>query len=329
MRVSVALATYNGQKYLQEQLHSLSRQRRLPDELIVTDDGSSDSTFEILEAFAAESPFPTRIFRNSHNMGFRNNFDHVLSLCTGDVIFLCDQDDVWLPGRIEYVHGLFEEDRGAFCVMNDAYICDENLEHDGSTIFSNGLDVVGSCTAIRRPFLDIVLPVPLEAESHDAWIRELAVGLGIRRLTPVVLQLWRRHESAVSRWVTAGSHVQSPGPKGSVRRSKTFKRLRYLHRLGYRGHYRQLCRQCSYLKLVDLRLGQWLRDAPRQHSLRTQAVAFHAVVPQRAQVVRRRIALLERPRLLRIPSAVRMLCTHRFRRYYTFRDALVDLWVTE
>ena len=92
--VSVALCTYNGERFLQEQLDSIAMQTWTPDEVVVGDDGSSDSTLEILERWKQSVPFSVRIERNERNLGFAKNFESTLSRCTGDVVFLCDQDDV-------------------------------------------------------------------------------------------------------------------------------------------------------------------------------------------------------------------------------------------
>src|SRR6478609_12105203 len=99
--VSVAMATYNGAKFLQAQLDSLAAQTQLPDELVVGDDGSSDDTLAILEAFAASAPFPVRVDRNETRPDYGDNFMRTALRCTGDYIAFCDQDDVWLPEKIE------------------------------------------------------------------------------------------------------------------------------------------------------------------------------------------------------------------------------------
>jgi glycosyltransferase involved in cell wall biosynthesis len=106
--ISVALAAYNGARYLQEQLDSLAAQRRLPDELVVVDDASSDGTVGILERFRATAPFEVKVHRNTANLGYSANFEVAISRCTGDIIFMSDQDDVWFPEKIEAVAGCFD-----------------------------------------------------------------------------------------------------------------------------------------------------------------------------------------------------------------------------
>jgi glycosyltransferase involved in cell wall biosynthesis len=100
-RISVALCTYNGERFLPQQLDSVAKQTRLPDELIVCDDRSTDRTVALVREFAASSPYPVRIFENEHNLGFAANFERAIRLCEGDLIALSDQDDIWYPIRLE------------------------------------------------------------------------------------------------------------------------------------------------------------------------------------------------------------------------------------
>lgn len=100
LRISVALCTYNGALYLPEQLKSLVEQQRPPDEVVICDDVSSDGTFALLEAFARSAPFPVRLERNAENLGYSRNFVKAVGLCSGDVIALCDQDDVWYGNKL-------------------------------------------------------------------------------------------------------------------------------------------------------------------------------------------------------------------------------------
>ena len=101
MRISIALCTYNGDPYLSELLESLAGQDFRPCELVVCDDGSTDSTLSILNEFEHVAPFPIRIFNNTENLGVIKNFEKALSLCTGDYIAPCDQDDIWQPEKLE------------------------------------------------------------------------------------------------------------------------------------------------------------------------------------------------------------------------------------
>ena len=87
MKISIALCTYNGAKFLQEQLDSIAFQTRIPDEMIICDDQSKDSTLEILKNFVSKASFPVRLFLNEKNLGSTKNFGKAIGLCTGDIIF--------------------------------------------------------------------------------------------------------------------------------------------------------------------------------------------------------------------------------------------------
>jgi glycosyltransferase involved in cell wall biosynthesis len=100
MKTSIALATYNGEKYVEEQLDSYLTQTVLPDELIVSDDCSTDATQQMLGAFAKKAPFRVVLLCNIENVGYGQNFSRALSQTTGDLVFLSDKDDVWFPEKI-------------------------------------------------------------------------------------------------------------------------------------------------------------------------------------------------------------------------------------
>src|ERR1700761_4532631 len=100
-KISVALCTFNGELFLRQQLASIQQQTRLPDELLVCDDGSSDQTLTIVREFAASAPFPVKLFENEQNLGFAANFERAIRLCEGSLIALCDQDDIWYPTRLQ------------------------------------------------------------------------------------------------------------------------------------------------------------------------------------------------------------------------------------
>ncbi len=110
LSVSVAMATYNGARFLRAQLDSIAAQTILPAELVVTDDQSTDDTETIVEAFAAAAPFAVRFHRNTERLGFARNFGRAIGLCRSDLIFLCDQDDVWQPDKVARMRDAFADD---------------------------------------------------------------------------------------------------------------------------------------------------------------------------------------------------------------------------
>ncbi len=135
MKISVAMCTYNGALYLAEQLKSIANQTRLPNELIVCDDGSTDDTLSILKKFNESSPFTVKMYCNRLRLGPTKNFEQAIQLCNGDIIFLSDQDDVWLPGKLEKLMKVFEDYPKAGYVFSDALVVDNELNPLGYTMW--------------------------------------------------------------------------------------------------------------------------------------------------------------------------------------------------
>ncbi|GAB3888506.1 glycosyltransferase family 2 protein [Spirosoma agri] len=244
--VSVALCTYNGEAYLPAQWQSLLDQQQLPDELVVCDDRSTDGTVSLLERLAAEAPFPVRILVNETQLGSNKNFERVLSECTGDLIFICDQDDYWFPNKIstmvEYM-GNHPDDQLAFC---DSWVTDEHLqgrqnrfwtwirfdeeaqrrwrEGEMMEIMLDGNRVMGCATAIRRSFLSKVLPFPDDVPGYiyDGWIGLVAAAYNTIQFIDQPLQLYRTHIKQ-----QVGVRQEEPGERVRVRdrfiRNRTIK----------------------------------------------------------------------------------------------------------
>ena len=194
MKVSIALCTYNGADFLRAQLESYVRQTRLPDELVVCDDRSTDETGSILEEFAAAAPFPLRIVRNETNLGTIKNFEKAISLCGGDIIFLSDQDDVWQPQKIARFCAEFEAHPEVGLIFSNAELTDAGLAPLGASLWDFAYPahreigagrqneffkkllcenvVTGATAAFRASLRDALLPIPanLPLMIHDHWI---------------------------------------------------------------------------------------------------------------------------------------------------------------
>jgi glycosyltransferase involved in cell wall biosynthesis len=128
--ISVAMCTYNGEKYLREQLESIAAQSRLPTELVICDDRSTDSTTEIIRVFANSAPFQVRLHLNPVNLGrsakgITKNFEQASRLCTGDLVAFCDQDDVWLPQKLARMAQAMEEQPQRGGVFVDAQLVND------------------------------------------------------------------------------------------------------------------------------------------------------------------------------------------------------------
>lgn len=203
LRVSIALATYNGATYLPAQLQSYIEQERRPDELVVSDDCSTDDTRLLLVEFAKDAPFEVKILHNTDRLGYAGNFNRALQNTSGDIVFLSDQDDVWFSQKICKVIEFAKIRKTVLLFMNDAEIVNNYLSKTGlsklgqlrSAGYPSSGFVMGCCCAIRRDLLKLCLPVPEGFSGHDNWIVGFANGLRSVFVLDEVLQLYRRHDS--------------------------------------------------------------------------------------------------------------------------------------
>jgi glycosyltransferase involved in cell wall biosynthesis len=194
MQFSVAMCTYNGGRYLGEQLESLLTQHRLPDELVVCDDGSTDCTVALLEKFAAKAPFPVRFFQNPLNLGYSRNFAQAMRICDGDLIALADQDDVWYPEKLRRLELIFNTEPNIEAVFSNGEVIDHNSRPVGRTLWQSFLFgrsdqerfrtghavdallrrnvVSGMALALRRSTFDLLPDMPT-SWMHDGWLATL------------------------------------------------------------------------------------------------------------------------------------------------------------
>jgi glycosyltransferase involved in cell wall biosynthesis len=216
MNVSVAMCTYNGGRYLAEQLRSIGEQTTPPYEIVICDDGSTDGTCEIVERFAHGAPYPVRLFRNQVTLGSTKNFEKAISFCTGDVIALCDQDDVWQREKLERMTEAFTRDPGLGGVIADAWLIDENARRlpqslwerrgftsrmqtalsgkSGALLLLNKNVVTGATFIFRTHFVRLVTPIPGEW-VHDAWIALLIATQARLWTLPERLISYRLHQT--------------------------------------------------------------------------------------------------------------------------------------
>lgn len=200
-KISIAMTSYNASRYIGEQLQSFAEQTRLPDELVITDDGSTDDTPDIVEAFARQVPFEVRYVRNPVNLGMHANFGRTVSLATGDIVFMSDDDDVWFPHKLATVEAAFDADPRALAVVNDQTIANADGSLTDRTVLGNVRKLgygdehygTGACTALRRALLTVLLPFPSPGIPYDHWTNHMPFVLGVRRLIEEPLQMYRRH----------------------------------------------------------------------------------------------------------------------------------------
>lgn len=221
MKISIALASYNGEAHLQEQLDSFTAQTLRPHELVIGDDGSTDRTAEIVTEFARSAPFPVHFHRNPANLGYGENFIQAALRCSGDWIAFSDQDDVWRPHKLERcAAAILEHDRGdLLSVAHSADVVGNDLQPTGKLIPADnptGLkgplehDLLwvhyGFALIFRRELLDAFPPWPripthftnVNRYPHDLWISTLSNVLGETLHLSDRLALYRRHDQTVT-----------------------------------------------------------------------------------------------------------------------------------
>jgi glycosyltransferase involved in cell wall biosynthesis len=216
MTVSIALCTYNGEKFLKDQLDSFTNQTNSPDELIICDDNSTDNTIQIIKTFQQTAPFNVRLYINESRLGSTKNFERAISLTRGDVIFLSDQDDWWHPEKIRTILDCFEGKCGIICggVFSDAEIVDESLNYQDRNLWDSiGFDkikrknfekgdaiplllkwdiVTGATLAFDAKFKNVIIPIP-EVWVHDTWISLLLAYMTDLHMIEQPLIKYRQH----------------------------------------------------------------------------------------------------------------------------------------
>lgn len=231
-RLSIALCTCNGARFLPKLLDSLAAQTRQPDELVVCDDQSTDATPQIIEQVTGRVPFAVRWQRNDQRLGSTKNFERAIGLCQGDLIALCDQDDVWLPDKLAHLETALAATPRAGAVFSDAEIVDENLRPLGRRLWEAGnfrpadqqqmraghgfavllkrQVAVGMTMAFRADFRRHLLPIPREW-VHDGWITLIIAAQADLAFLPEPLVQYRQHpRQQLGAGMTGGWPQRSP-----------------------------------------------------------------------------------------------------------------------
>ena len=220
----MALASFNGEKYIKEQLESILKQSVLPDEIIISDDGSTDKTLLIVKEIIyeyANIPVRFKVLRNNNEQGVRSNFENALCNTTGDLVFLCDQDDIWMPNKIEIMTTIMSEREENVAFHNARLLIqqkDESFYIGNQTLFDfmkkrdtsqrvvklHRKDIIwnavhyyiiqGMCLCIKQPYLRSVLPLS-KGSNHDNWLEFCAAADDTLICSPEVLALYRIHEN--------------------------------------------------------------------------------------------------------------------------------------
>ncbi len=218
-RLSIVLCTYNGAAHLQAQLDSLLAQTLRPDEIVIGDDASTDATMEILRQFAAsagEVGIHVQLCRRPRNLGYVENFTEGLRQARGDLLFLCDQDDVWYPEKLLRMAAAFESDPTLLLLHSDARLVDaqgvslrcsmfdalqltaqeKQAIHVGMAfeVVMRRSFVTGATVGLRRELIDLALPVAA-GWIHDEWLAAVAAAAGRLDFIDDALIDYRQHDT--------------------------------------------------------------------------------------------------------------------------------------
>ena len=206
--VSIAMATYNGEKYIREQLDSLYSQTYPHYEIVVVDDKSSDSTLSILEEYHKKRGLI--YIKNEHNLGINKTFEKALKNCSGDYVMFCDQDDIWYPNKIEDTLKKMleiEDDLPAVissqCIDidgNGKIIKQQPIKKDTHSIGSNLVGQrhsQGCSLMLNRELINILKPFPSQRPLYDVYVSFIAASCGVKYNIGYPLMKYRHHESNV------------------------------------------------------------------------------------------------------------------------------------
>ena len=321
---SVAMCTYNGASYVREQLESIAIQTRLPTELVICDDASTDDTVHVIEHFAASAPFPVRLEINTRNVGSTKNFDKAIQHCDGELIALADQDDVWLPKKLELIEAELQRAPNVGLVFSDADLVDEHLRPLGRRLWTSigfdesmqtqlhesglnvllpGWTVTGATMAFRSKFRKLVLPIPDELPMiHDGWIAAVISAVAEVSFIDEPLIKYRQHPQ---------QQIGAPDSEDR-RQAKT------AHTFG-----QAIRRTNSYSGLITI--SDRIRSRLAEHVEEFDCKTALKRLDERIYHLRTRQRLPD-SRLRRLPNVVRELLSRRYMNYSNgFYSALKDL----
>lgn len=315
------MATFNGARYLHEQLVSFVSQTRLPDEIVVSDDCSTDGTLSILKDFANSAPCSVQILANSENVGYTRNFERALGACRGDFVFLSDQDDVWYPRKIETMIASMMEWPDACLAIHDLRFCDSELRPTGDTKLGRirwiadpqHRYVTGMATVVRQSFLECALPIPsAPGITHDRWLHECASALCGKRIIEEVLADYRRHDANA----TAGTTINSPA---SLSRGLTLLEKLKSPRSSVETRARLLAQVASWLETAQsCAVAAEIAPPLDFHELQSEYRSH-------ARLAERRVDVLCLPRYRRVIPIAKLWLSGGYVAFNGIRSAVLDL----
>jgi glycosyltransferase involved in cell wall biosynthesis len=207
-RISVCMATHNGERFIRRQLETILAQLAPDDEVVISDDSSTDGTLEVIRSFADSR---IRLFSGNTFFSPIFNFENALRQARGDIIVLADQDDIWLDGKVAVIRERFaQKPTGPYLIALDGYVVDEAEQVTDESIFAklnvgtgfwrNVFDnrYLGCCLAFSRELLAAALPFPRRIPMHDMWLGQLCALIGTTEFVPVKTIKYRKHAASLT-----------------------------------------------------------------------------------------------------------------------------------
>lgn len=209
MNYEVIIATYNGGKYISEQIDSILNQTVLPSRIIIRDDNSSDNTLDLLNEYAINQTVQIEVISDGENLGYIKNFERLISYCNAEVVFFADQDDIWKPNKAEQLLLLFNSRAGINVLFSDAELFNNKhiigglWEYIGFNPYQEKLTVdrmlrnnvaTGATMAVKLSYISTILPFPNHI-PHDYWIAINAVIDNCIASCSLKLIRYRQHEN--------------------------------------------------------------------------------------------------------------------------------------
>jgi len=205
MKISVCMAAYNGSRFIELQINSVLQQLGPDDEIIVVDDASKDNTIALLKSITDPR---IKIFKNTSNLGVVKSFEKAISHSTHDIIFFCDQDDVWRFDKVQRMVDVFKSDSKITMVISNAEIIDDSGKSESKLFFKkfrssflSNLAVnnfLGCAIAFKKNAVTSVFPFPNNLPMHDSWVGLNHVIYGKIYYIDEPLFYYRRHDSNVT-----------------------------------------------------------------------------------------------------------------------------------
>ena len=278
-KISVVVPTYQGERFLLDTLDSISKQTVRPTQVIVTDDGSTDGTAEVIETFKQNAQFEIEFLRHD-NFGPTANYLHGIRRVSGDIVVMSDQDDVWLPTRLERICEFFDQYPDAVLCSHDSFITDENLNLSGQTIRSNtygekqitqfnnssevdnfrwflrgGLPFLAHTLAFRKKLIPALINKPENIENwwFEEWLTAVAAVTGKLGMISEPLIYYRQHEHQTSGGINSNPKQNDPhkftdGSQKTVYKHR-IERMEYLLTIvDHPGKKNELAQYIQFLK---------------------------------------------------------------------------------